>query len=228
MTEIYDYYRLLYSRAGTPPPELAGRPLTASRFSFNHEQGACPRCKGLGRLTVCDPERLVTDPARPLDGGALDGTKTGRFYGDPHGQYVAALRAAGRALGIDFSVPYDALGEEARRVAMFGTGDRSLRRRLVLQTQAPRRGIPVQRAVERLRKPGRRRNTSASTPTTAGRRCCLLMMEDPCPACGGARLKPDPLSPSRCAGLNIAELSALTVREASGSSKTRVVSGAPE
>ena len=90
---------LLFARAGAPPPGYE-RPLTASLFSFNHEQGACPLCKGLGVLIVCDPERLVTHPERPLDAGALDGTKAGRFYGEVHGQYVAALRTAGAALGI--------------------------------------------------------------------------------------------------------------------------------
>ncbi|MBN2206266.1 MAG: excinuclease ABC subunit UvrA, partial [Candidatus Aminicenantes bacterium] len=97
MTEIYDYYRLLYARAGVAPPELRGHPLSASMFSFNHEQGACPACKGLGTMTVTDPERLITDPAKSLLAGAMDGTKTGRFYGDPHGQFVGALKAAGAA-----------------------------------------------------------------------------------------------------------------------------------
>ena len=214
MTEIYDYYRLLYSRAGTPPPELAGRPLTASRFSFNHEQGACPHCKGLGRLTVCDPKKLVTGPARPLDGGALDGTKTGRFYGEPHGQYVAALRTSGRALGIDFSVPYDALGEEARRVAMFGTGDRSYevvwaykrkRRAGEFRFKGPWKGFAKLVTEEYERK----------HTDDRGEAMLPLMMDVACPACGGARLKGSSLAVC-FAGLNIAELSALTVREASG------------
>jgi len=213
MTEIYDYYRLLFSRAGTPPPELADRPLTASRFSFNHEQGACPHCKGLGLLSVCDPQKLVTDPDRPLDDGALDGTKTGRFYGEPHGQHVAALRAAGRALDIDFSVPYDALDEVARRVAMFGTGDRSYevvwayerkRRAGEFRFKGPWNGFANLVTREYVRKHADDR----------GEAMLPLMKEEACPVCGGSRLKISSLA-VRYAGMNIAELTALTVREAS-------------
>ncbi len=213
LTEIYDYYRLLFSRAGTPPRELSGRSLAASRFSFNHEQGACPRCKGLGWLTVCDPERLVTDAEKPLGGGALDGTKTGRFYGEPHGQYVAALRTAGDALGIDFSVPYGALGEEARRVAMFGTGERTYEvvwaykrknRAGEFNFKGPWKGFANLVTEEYERKHADDR----------GEAMLSLMKEEPCPACGGARLKPSSLA-VKYAGMNIAELSALTAREAS-------------
>jgi excinuclease ABC subunit A len=212
MTEIYDYYRLLFSRAGTAP-EPTGRPLTASRFSFNHEQGACPRCKGLGSLTVCDPERLVTNPDRPLGAGALDGTKTGRFYGERDGQYVAALRTAGETMGIDFSCPYDELGEEARRLAMFGTGDRNYEvvwaykrknRAGEFRFKGPWKGFANLVIEEYERKHADDRGEAMLT----------LMKEEVCPACRGARLRPSSLA-VKYAGMNIAELSALTVREAS-------------
>ncbi len=214
MTEVYDYYRLLFSRAGTAPPEIAGRPLAASGFSFNHEQGACPRCRGLGRLTVCDPEKLVTDPDKPLGGGALDGTKTGRFYGEPHGQYVAALGTAGKALGIDYSVPFGTLSDEARRIAMFGTGDRTYEvvwaykrktRAGEFRFRGPWKGFANLVTEEYERKHADDRG-DAMLP---------LMKDISCPACGGARLKPSALA-VRWSGLSIAELSALTVREASG------------
>ncbi len=212
MTEIYDYYRLLFSRAGAAPREPTGRPLTASRFSFNHEQGACPRCKGLGWLAVCDPERLVTDPGKPLGGGALDGTKTGRYYGEPHGQFVAALSTAGDVQGIDFSVPYGALGAEARRIAMFGTGDRTYdvvwaykrkNRAGEFRFEGPWKGFANLVTEEYERKHADDR----------GEAMLPLMKEEACPACGGARLKPSSLA-VKFAGMNIAELSALTGREA--------------
>ena len=155
MTEIYDYYRLLFSRAGTAPPiSPEGRSRRAPSPSTT-SKGACPRCKGLGLLTVGDPDKLVTDPDKPLDGGALDGTKTGRFYGEPHGQYVAALMAAGQALGIDFrAVQGPGRGGATRRHVRDGRTD--LRGRLGVQAREPLRGIPVQRAVEGIRQPRHR------------------------------------------------------------------------
>jgi excinuclease ABC subunit A len=209
MTEIHDYYRLLYSRAGTPPEDRGGHPLTASMFSFNHEQGACPVCKGLGTVTVADPERLVTDPERSLLAGAMDGTKTGRFYGDPHGQFVAALRAAGEAAGMDFSKRYADLSEAERQVALHGTGGRVYdivwsykrgNRAGDFRFRGPWKGFAALVAEEYERKHADHR----------GEAMRVLMKDDPCPGCGGRRLKPASLAVTY-RGLDIARLSALTV-----------------
>ena len=211
MTEIHDYYRLLFSRAGRAAPEPGERPLTASMFSFNHEQGACPACKGLGTVTVTDPERLITDPKRSLLAGAMDGTKAGRFYGDPHGQFVAALQAAGAAAGMDFSKPYEDLSAAEREVALHGTGDRIYdivwsykrgNRAGDFGFRGPWMGFAGLVAEEYGRKHADRR----------GEALRVLMRDDPCPGCGGKRLKPASLAVTY-RGLDIAGLSALTVAE---------------
>jgi excinuclease ABC subunit A len=209
MTEIHDYYRLLFSRAGTAPPELAGHPLTASMFSFNHEQGACPACKGLGTVTVTDPERLITDPARSLLAGAMDGTKTGRFYGDPHGQFVAALKAAGDNAGLDLAKPWRDLSTAERALALNGTGDRVYdivwsykrgNRAGGFKFRGPWKGLAGLVAEEYERKHADHR----------GEAMRILMRDDPCPACGGRRLKPASLAVTY-RGFDIAALSAMTV-----------------
>ena len=47
VTEVYTYLRMLLSRCGRP---FVG---WSHRFSFNHPDGMCPACKGLGkRITV--------------------------------------------------------------------------------------------------------------------------------------------------------------------------------
>jgi excinuclease ABC subunit A len=209
MTEIHDYYRLLYSRAGTPPRELAGRPLTASMFSFNHEQGACPRCKGLGTMTVADPERLITDPKRSFLAGAMDGTKTGRFYGDPHGQHIAALLAAGATAGIDFSKAVEDLSAAEREIALHGTGEQLYdiiwsykrgNRAGDFKFRGAWKGFAALVAEEYERKHADHR----------GEAMRVLMKDEPCPDCGGKRLKPGSLAVTY-RGLGIAALSALTV-----------------
>ncbi len=120
-TGLYDLYRLLFSRVATNGAgEKHGH---SGGFSFNNESGACPQCKGLGSITTCDPEKLITHPHLPLIAGALSGSTTGRFYGDPDGQFAATLMTVGRSLGFDFSVSWKDLGDEARKVAMFGCGE---------------------------------------------------------------------------------------------------------
>lgn len=136
VTGIYDLYRLLFSRIGKHNGEdvetvssegereknRLSRP-ASSLFSFNHQQGACRQCDGLGEVTRCDPGKLITHPDQSVLSGALDGTKTGKFYGDPYGQYVATIRAIGRHHGIDFSKPWNEIPDSAKDLVMNGTGD---------------------------------------------------------------------------------------------------------
>lgn len=121
-TELGPLLRLLWSRLGEHGGQRSG--LSAEHFSPDRPLGACSACEGLGATSGCDPALLVTDPDRPLADGAMAGTRPGRFFTEPDGQYIATLQAA---LGdVDLSVPWRALSEAARRVALYGAGDRQL------------------------------------------------------------------------------------------------------
>lgn len=63
LTEAYTYLRMLFSRAGLPS-------LDSSYFSFNHPNGACLRCKGLGRAIDINVDKLV-DWDKSLNAGAI-------------------------------------------------------------------------------------------------------------------------------------------------------------
>lgn len=52
-TDIYSLLRLLFSRIGSP---FIGY---SDTFSFNHPQGSCPRCDGLGQIRELDIHKLV-------------------------------------------------------------------------------------------------------------------------------------------------------------------------
>jgi len=63
-TEIYTYLRMLFSRCGEPyigPSFL---------FSFNHPDGMCPACKGLGKKITVDVS-LLLDKDKSLREGAI-------------------------------------------------------------------------------------------------------------------------------------------------------------
>lgn len=121
-TEIYDLYRLLFSRTGKNS-DGSNTSLPASMFSFNKPEAACPDCKGLGIITSADPEKFITHPERSLLEGAMDGTSPGRFFGDRYGQYVNTLIKVGQEKGMDFSVPYNDLSDTAIQIALRGTGE---------------------------------------------------------------------------------------------------------
>jgi excinuclease ABC subunit A len=227
VSEIHDLYRLLFSRVGTPhcpdcDLELSGGvcarcdltielPLPASLFSFNGHQGACPACRGLGRITVCDPEKLVNDPARSLFDGAIDGSKTGRFYGEREGQYLATLAVVAQAMNLDFTPPWGELSHEAKQVAMYGSGQRSYRvtwrfkrknREGEHVFQGPWQGF-VRLITDDYDRMHDDKRGAAMLP---------LMTRELCGACQGARLKPVSRA-VRFGGLSIDRLSALSIEE---------------
>ncbi|MFT7668747.1 MAG: excinuclease ABC subunit A [Planctomycetota bacterium] len=117
--------RLLFSRAGV----LNGKPcgLSAAHFSRERALGACVSCGGKGTLQRCDPVRLITAPEQPLAGkGALQGTRSGRFFSEQDGQYIATLRAALSGRGFDsvdlVTTPWNELSSEVQEIALYGTG----------------------------------------------------------------------------------------------------------
>ncbi|WP_292529505.1 excinuclease ABC subunit UvrA [Mesorhizobium sp.] len=73
-TDIYALLRLLFSRVGSP---FVGE---SSVFSFNHPEGMCPTCLGLGTVVAVDEEKLV-DRSKSLNEGALTfpGFKVGGY-----------------------------------------------------------------------------------------------------------------------------------------------------
>ncbi|HNW77165.1 MAG TPA: excinuclease ABC subunit UvrA [Bacteroidales bacterium] len=208
-TGIYDLYRLLFSRIGkTQSP--AG-PVLSSLFSFNHQHGACPVCDGLGEITVGDPDLLVTDPEKSLLDGAMDGTKTGKFYGDPYGQYTSTLKAVGNARGVDFSLPWKDLPLPARDLAMNGAGEeifdvtweyRRGNREGTYHFNGRWIGLVALVNEEYTRKHADHR----------GEEMMAVMKQEVCPACYGARLCNEALSYT-IEGKNIAQVSALTVAQ---------------
>jgi len=120
-TEIFDLYRLLFSRAGIKKDGSRTK-LPASMFSFNKLEAACPKCKGLGIITTSDPEKFITHSEKSIMAGAMNGTPPGKFFGDSYGQYINTLVKVGEVIGIDFNKPFTELSEEAIQIALYGTG----------------------------------------------------------------------------------------------------------
>ena len=63
-TDVYASLRLLFSRMGKP---FVGYSFV---FSFNHPQGMCPRCQGLGNVSAINVEALI-DKSKSLNEGAI-------------------------------------------------------------------------------------------------------------------------------------------------------------
>jgi len=64
VTECYTYLRLLYARCGLPI-------MDSSYFSFNHPNGYCPKCKGLGKEFYINPDKVL-DREKSISEGAIN------------------------------------------------------------------------------------------------------------------------------------------------------------
>jgi excinuclease ABC subunit A len=158
--------------------------LTPALFSFNHPRGACPGCNGFGAVLEYDESLIVPDPQKSLAQGALDPWTKPRYEGRRR-----ILREAARARGIPFDAPWQALAPEQRQFLLHGAQGRFLGVFPFLERLEAKRYKQYIRVFLR-----------------------QYQLAKTCPACGGARLKPEALA-VRVNGLTIAQAAAMTAAE---------------
>jgi len=158
--------------------------LTPALFSFNNPRGACPGCNGFGAVLEYDESLIVPDPGRSLAAGALDPWTKPRYEGRRR-----LLRETARARGLSFDAPWRDLPERERRFLLHGTAGRYLGIFPFLERLEEKRYKQYIRVFLR-----------------------QYQLAKTCPACRGARLKPEALS-VRVADRTIAEAAALTAAD---------------
>ena len=88
-------------------------------FSFNSPYGACPKCNGMGEITVVDKEKLIPNPDLSIKKGGLA----------PAGEYKSGswifhqLEAIGLKYGFTLDTPMKEISEEALDVILYGTNE---------------------------------------------------------------------------------------------------------
>ena len=152
-------------------------------FSFNSPYGACPTCTGLGVQLEADEELIVPDPTKSLADGAVS-VWFGQNGRDYFGRLVDAL---GEELGFDVTTP---VGEAAREGAQGDAARLSEAGPRPLQEPLRPRAVVLDARFEGAIPHIERRHGEAESDTSR-ERFEGFMREVPCPACGGARLKPE-------------------------------------
>ena len=184
---------------GASMPEIEPR-----IFSFNSPHGACERCHGLGFQRVIDPDLLVTDPALSISEGAL-----AQSMGISSRYYRRLIESVCETHDIEIEVPWQDLPAADRRILMDGTGDErhtvSYLNRYGRRRTYRARFEGIGAGIER-----RYANTDSEG---AREKIERLMATQPCPACDGARLRPESLS-VRVGGLSISEFTSKSARAA--------------
>ncbi|MFM8360260.1 MAG: hypothetical protein ACKOET_17060, partial [Verrucomicrobiota bacterium] len=95
--------------------DLEYREPTPALFSFNHPIGACPACKGFGRIIAIDPQLALPDPSKTLAAGAVKPWQSG-MSAECQNDLVRAARRS----GVPLDVPFRELSAEHQRWVICG------------------------------------------------------------------------------------------------------------
>ncbi|MGW8949399.1 ATP-binding cassette domain-containing protein [Streptomyces sp. NPDC055709] len=199
VTTLSNSLRMLFSRAGAYP-EGAER-LDSDAFSPNTAAGACPECHGLGRIHRTTEELLVPDPALSVRQGAI-AAWPGAWQGKN-------LRDVLDALGYDIERPWRELEQKDRDWILF-TDEQP-----VVTVHPVREAGRIQRPYQGTYMSARRyvlHTFADSKSRTLRTKAERFLTAEPCPVCGGSRLRPEALAVT-FAGRTIAELATLPLTE---------------
>ena len=171
---------LACTHCGLSFDELAPR-----NFSFNSPYGACERCDGLGTRFEVDPELVVPDDDLSLADGAI------QPWGGFRARYFdRILESLAEEYGFDPQTPWKKLPKKARQVILHGTGEKAVH---VKYRNRYGRQRSYNTTFEGVVPWLERRHTEAESDR-AREQIEGYMREVPCPACGGARLRPASLA----------------------------------
>ena len=155
--------------------------LTPRHFSFNHQEGACPACGGLGRQMTFSPELVVPDPAKSVREGAL---KPWRIGGkNLIIKHNAILKQLAEQLPFDPEKPWRELPEGVRETLLYGAGERlfSFRLRRMKQPKL----LPFAGVLSLLDQSWRETRSDGFRA-----RLTAFQVSAECPVCHGTRLNP--------------------------------------
>jgi len=183
--------------------DLSFEEMEPRSFSFNSPYGACAECTGLGTRREVDPELVVPDPERSLAEGAIAPWSSGQnieYFG-------RLLQALSETEGFRMDTPWQRLPAAAQKAVLHGV-DTQVHVRYANRYGRQRSYYANYEGVVPFLE---RRHQEAESEATR-ERYEGYMREVPCPACGGARLKPEVLAVT-LGGRSIADVAALSIAE---------------
>ncbi|MHB1487868.1 MAG: excinuclease ABC subunit UvrA, partial [Acidimicrobiales bacterium] len=159
--------------------------LAPRNFSFNSPYGACETCAGLGTRFEVDPELVVPNPDLSIDHGAI-----APWAGNRSEYFTRLLAAVAETLGFSVSTPWAKLKKAHQKTLLFGSGTKTVH---VAYTNRYGRQRSYDTRYEGVVPYLTRRHSEAESDFTREQIEGYMRLV-PCPACGGARLKPESLA----------------------------------
>jgi excinuclease ABC subunit A len=185
-------------RCGLSLPELEPR-----QFSFNSPFGACPQCSGLGTQRVVSADLVLGDPSLSISEGVI------LPWGEPSGYLRKVILAAlARAYKFDPDTPWRDLPTGVRKVLLEGAPGR----KVTYRYDSDRWHGSYESGWEGVLKHVERRYRETASDGVR-EQLSAYMVEQPCPGCGGKRLRPESLA-VLVAGRSLGEVVHLSVSNA--------------
>ncbi|HEY2924748.1 MAG TPA: excinuclease ABC subunit UvrA [Candidatus Eisenbacteria bacterium] len=176
---------VLSGTAACPVCGLSYEPPEPRCFSFNSPYGACKTCDGLGTAFEIDPDLVVPDRTKSLREGAVV------VWGDAEGTWIkGTIQAFANRMNISMDTPFAKLPTAAQKALLYGLGDEKLQYKFKMKSgtvwshKGRFRGV-IPELMRRYRE---------TTSELVRAHIEQSMSKKPCPACGGARLKPESLA----------------------------------
>lgn len=174
-------------------------------FSWNHAEGACSECGGLGETLQFQPELIVPDPTISVKKGAIKPWRLGAKQMII--RHNAILKQLAEQLPFDPTVPWDELAPDTKEQILHGAGDRLFSFKLKGGNTKPE-SMPFAGVLADLEDMRR-------TTTSDGLRARLMAYQTSrlCEACEGRRLRQSSLS-VLIEGRSITDLLSMSLGEA--------------
>jgi excinuclease ABC subunit A len=174
-------------------------------FSWNHAEGACAECGGLGETLQFQPELLVPDPSKTVKKGAIKPWRLGSK------QMIikrnAILKQLAEQMPFDPDTPWSELDPEIQQQILHGTGSRLFSFKLKGGNTKPE-SMPFEGVLADL-------ETMRRTTSSDGLRARLMAYQTSsvCETCKGKRLRAASLS-VLIEGRSITDLLGMSLRDA--------------
>lgn len=170
-------------------------------FSFNAPYGACPECTGLGVRMEVDPDLVVPDEELSITQGAVSVWPASNKY------HQKILEAFAQDHGFSLTTAWKDLSDDVKEMILFGQ-DYEVKVSYRNRWGRERRFTTgFEGAVAYIERKRAETESAWSMEKLDG-----YMREIPCPACHGARLRPEVLA-VRVGDKSIAELSDMSIQD---------------
>ncbi len=166
-------------------------------FSFNSKYGACPECEGLGTRMFVNPDKVVPDPTQPLSAirFPVENSRLETYLRD-------SLLTVAKNYKLQSETPFEQLPAEVREVYFRG------RKEPITYYYGDYRYTAEYRGIGEWLQGVYQDEASPRLQEEVGR----LFSIQPCPACDGARLRPESRA-VKVNGISISDYSRLPLEE---------------